>query len=336
MLHEINLERIELMKIKLLVFLLFACLSLGACQKSSEELLAYNHDSSLSNSVINTDITETDFFAKNLTIITEEDNLGDDPEITTEASLLVNITDNKIIYGDNVYEKLYPASLTKLMTALIVLRYGELTDTVTISHNASHIAETGAKLCGFNEGDVISMEVLLNSLLIYSGNDAGIAIAEHMAGSEEGFSKMMNDESIKIAAVDSNFTNSHGLHDDNNYSTAYDLYLIFNQLVQYDTFLSIINNPTYTAVYKDKDNKEITKTFNSTNLYLDEASEAFVGLEGLNVIGGKTGTTSKAGNCLILLTKDRNQNSYISLLLKAGNRSELYTQMTHLLSSILD
>lgn len=324
------------MKVKLLVFLLFACLSLGACQKSSEELLTYNHNNLLNNSVINSDVTETDFFAKNLAIITVEDNIGDDPDITSEASLLVNITNNEIIYGDNVYKKLYPASLTKLMTALIVLRYGELTDSVTISYNASHITESGAKLCGFNEGDIISMEVLLNSLLIYSGNDAGIAIAEHIAGSEENFSKMMNEESIKIAAVDSNFTNSHGLHDDNHYSTAYDIYLIFNQLVQYDTFISIINNPTYTAVYRDKDNKEIIKTYNSTNLYLDKTSSGLEGLESLNIIGGKTGTTSKAGNCLILLTRDSNQNSYISLLLKAGNRSELYSQMSHLLSSLVE
>lgn len=322
------------MKIKLLVFLLFACFSLVACQNSSEELLAYNSDNVLSNYVLNSEITETDFFATNLAIITGEDNKGDDPDITSEASLLVNITNNEIIYSDNVFEKLYPASLTKLMTALIVLRYGELTDTVTISYNASHIAESGAKLCGFNEGDVISMEVLLNSLLIYSGNDAGIAIAEHIAGSEENFSKMMNDECIKIGAVDSNFTNAHGLHDDNHYSTAYDLYLIFNQLVQYDTFLSIIDNPTYTAVYKNKENNEITKKFNSTNLYLDKKSDSLNGLESLNIIGGKTGTTSKAGKCLILLISDSNQNSYISLILKAETSSELYLQMSHLLSML--
>lgn len=323
------------MKIKLLVFLLFACFSFGGCQKNSDELLAYNNENVLSNSVINNEITETDFFAKNLAIITEEDNQGGDPDITSEASLLVNITNNEIIYGDNVYEKLYPASLTKLMTALIVLRYGELTDTVTISYNASHITESGAKLCGFNEGDIVSMDVLLNSLLIYSGNDAGIAIAEHIAGSEENFSKMMNEEAIKIGAVDTNFTNSHGLHNDNHYSTAYDLYLIFNQLVQYDTFLSIIDTPTYTAVYKDKDNKDITKTFASTNLYLDERSNSLKeGLETLNIIGGKTGTTSKAGNCLILLTKDNNQNSFISLILKGDNRTELYSQMSHMLSML--
>lgn len=324
------------MIIKLLVFLLFACLSFGGCQKTSEELLAYNHTNSHNNSIISNEISETDFFANNLAIITEEDNQGNDPDITSEASLLINITNNEIIYGDNVYEKLYPASLTKLMTSLIVLRYGELSDTVTISYNASHITESGAKLCGFNEGDVISMEVLLNSLLIHSGNDAGIAIAEHIAGTEEAFSKMMNEESLKIGAVDTNFTNSHGLHDDNHYSTAYDLYLIFNQLVQYDTFLSIIDTQTYTADYSDKDNKKISKTFTSTNLYLNETSEELEGLETLNIIGGKTGTTSKAGNCLILLIKDHNQNSYISLLLKAVDPSELYSQMTHMLSTIVE
>lgn len=320
------------MRKKLIIFTILVCISLGGCQKASGEMFAFKEMKASAGFAFDNQLTEADFFAKNLAIIDEQESFEEDINLTSEASLLINITDNEVIYADNVYEKLYPASLTKLMTALVVLRYGELTDSVTISYNASHITEYGAKLCGFKEGDIISLEALLNALLIYSGNDAGIAIAEHIGGSEEGFAKMMNEEAKKIGAVHSNFVNSHGLHNENHYTTAYDLYLIFNQLVSYDTFLSIINTPTYTATYKDKNGKEIQKTFTTTNRYLNGKTDL---IDGLEIIGGKTGTTFKAGNCLILLSKDKNAQ-YISLILKAADGDRLYTEMSQLLSAIHD
>lgn len=320
------------MRKKLIIFTVLACISLGGCQKASGEMFAFKEMKASAGFAFDNQLTEADFFAKNLAIIDEQESFEEDINLTSEASLLINITDNEVIYADNVYEKLYPASLTKLMTALVVLRYGELTDSVTISYNASHITENGAKVCGFKEGDTISLEALLNALLIYSGNDAGIAIAEHIGGSEEGFAKMMNEEAKKIGAVHSNFVNAHGLHNENHYTTAYDLYLIFNQLISYDTFLSIINTPTYTATYKDSKGKEIQKTFTTTNRYLNGKADL---IDGLEIIGGKTGTTFKAGNCLILLSKDKNAQ-YISLILKATDGNRLYAEMTQLLSAIQD
>ena len=319
------------MKGKLLFFILIVSLILVGCKSSSGEMLAFQETKASTGVSLDTQLMEADFFADNLVIINEEDNHGDDAELTSDAHLLVNITDNEVIYADNVYEKLYPASLTKLMTALIVLQYGELTDSVTISYNASHISEPGAKLCGFEEGDVILMEALLYSLLIYSGNDAGIAIAEHIGGSEEGFANMMNEEAKKIGAVHSNFVNSHGLHDNNHYTTAYDLYLIFNQLIAYDTFHSIISTSSYTAKYWDVNGNEKEKTFTTTNRYLNGKAAT---IEGLEIVGGKTGTTFKAGNCLMLYSKDKNQTGYISLILKSANGDQLYSQMSHLLSLI--
>jgi D-alanyl-D-alanine carboxypeptidase len=245
--------------------------------------------------------------------------------------LLVNTTDKEVLYADHVYDRRYPASLTKLLTALVVLRYGEMTDYVTISYNASHISEPGAKVCGYKEGDIISLEALLNSLLIYSGNDAAIAVADHVGGSEEAFVKKMNEEAVKIGAVHSNFVNSNGLHDDSQYTTAYDMYLIFHELMTYDTFRSIISTDSYTAVYTDKDGNEKQKTLNATNLYLSGEEEA---PEGIVVVGGKTGTTKKAGNCLILLSKDDTSKEYVSIILKASDSNQLYSQMSHLLSFV--
>lgn len=272
-----------------------------------------------------------DFFASDLAVIPDELNHMSDPAITAESSLIINDTDNKVIYANNVYERLYPASLTKLITTLVVLEKADLNDMVTVSYNASHITESGAKLCGFKEGDTIKLEDLLYAFLIYSGNDAGVAIAEHVGGTIGGFAKMMNQAAKDAGAVHSNFVNPHGLHDDNHYTTAYDLYLIFHQLVQYDKFLSIINNSEYTVTYKDAAGNPVTKTFLTTNRYLKGQEKA---PEGVTVLGGKTGTTSKAGNCLILYSKDKNNKDYISLVLKADNSNSLFSQMTDLLKMI--
>jgi D-alanyl-D-alanine carboxypeptidase len=274
-------------------------------------------------------LSNTDYFAEDLILITAEDNLGEDAELTSGSSLLVNVTDQKMIYADNVYDRLYPASLTKLMTALVVLQYGELTDSVTISYNASHITEGGAKLCGFQEGDIITMDALLKSLLVYSGNDAAIAIADHISGSEEAFVELMNAEAEKIGAVHTNFVNSNGLHDDNQYTTAYDMYLIFYELTNYETFRSIIGTASYTAKYKDKDENPKEKTFKATNSYLSDETTA---PDGIQILGGKTGTTRKAGNCLVLLSKDSLEKEYISVILKAPDKKNLYSQMSYLLS----
>lgn len=317
---------------KKLIYVLLSTLILTGCQSSSDVLLSFSGTQNLSvidGSYINSSVA--DFFAKDLTIIPDELNHINNSNITASSAFMINSTDNEVIYANNVYTKLYPASLTKIVTALVVLNQGDLTDMVTVSYNASHITESGAKLCGLKEGDVISLDALLHSFLIYSGNDAGIAIAEHIAGTEEAFAKMMNDAVRQLGAVHSNFVNSHGLHDDNHYTTAYDLYLIFNELLQYDMFLSIINLESYKASYTNSNSASIEKTFATTNRYLKGTEKT---PEGITVIGGKTGTTSKAGNCLILYSKDDKDKGYISVVMQAENGNSLFSQMTHLLDLI--
>ncbi len=301
---------------------------LGGCKSSSKDLLSFEETSSIGYAMDN-QLSKADFFAEDLVIISSEENLGDDPELTSASSLLINITDQKMIYAANVYDRLYPASLTKLMTALVVLKYGELTDSVTISYDASHITESGAKLCGFKEGDVISMDALLKCLLVYSGNDAAVAIADHISGSEEAFVELMNKEVKKIGAAHTNYVNSSGLHDDNQFTTAYDIYLIFNELTNYETFRSVIGTSSYKAEYKDKNGNSKEKTFKATNSYLSDEETT---PEGVQIIGGKTGTTRKAGNCLVLLSKDSQNKEYIAVIMKAADRNSLYSQMTYLLS----
>jgi serine-type D-Ala-D-Ala carboxypeptidase (penicillin-binding protein 5/6) len=319
------------MKKKLICILLSLTFLTGCSNSSTNALLPYSKTDNVISYDNNIGTEVSDFFASDLTVIPDELNHMSDSDITATSALIVNASDDVVLYANNVYERMYPASLTKLITALVVLKEADFTETVTVSYNASHITESGAKLCGFKEGDKINLEVLLNSLLVYSGNDAGVAIAEHVGGTVEGFAKKMNETAKSIGAVHSHFVNPHGLHDDNHYTTAYDLYLIFNELLKYDKFVSIINQKSYTATYKDASGQKQTKEFATTDRYLKGTEKA---PEGVTVVGGKTGTTSKAGNCLILYSKDSQDKSYISLILQADGGNSLFSQMTHLLEKI--
>ncbi len=254
-----------------------------------------------------------------------------DSVMTAGASLIVNDTTDQMLFSRNIYKKMYPASITKIVTALVTLKHANLDDTVTISHNAANITEYGATLCGFKEGDQIKLKRLLYSLLVHSGNDAGIAIAEHVAGSEEAFAEMMNQELKNLGASDTHFTNSHGLHDEQHYTTAYDMYLVFHELLQYDTFLDIINRSSYKAKFKGADGKSKTLQFQSTDRYLIGRASA---PKGIKVIGGKTGTTSAAGSCLILYSQDASEQDFISVVLHAEGAESLYLQMNKLLEYI--
>ncbi len=251
--------------------------------------------------------------------------------ITAESALIFDVTDQSILYENNVYERLYPASVTKLMTAYVTLKYADLDDIVTISYNASHITESGAKLCGFKEGDQVKLRNLLCALLVYSGNDAGVAIAEHISGSVDSFADLMNKEAYELGATGSHFVNPHGLHDDNHYTTTYDIYLIFNELIKNEDFVDMIHSKEVLVPYKDTKGNVLSYTFSSTNEFLLGETDA---PEDVTVVGGKTGTTSKAGACLALYSKGEDGHAYISIVFKADNKTSLYRQMTQLLKFI--
>lgn len=318
---------------KKIMYIVLICALFSGCGNRNDVRLPYGSDESVTNSNDEKFISASlsDSFAKDIAILTDDENHMTDTWISSEAALLVDNTKNDVIFSNNSYERLYPASITKILTALVVLNYGNMDDTVTISKHAASITETGAKLVGFKEGDQINLLSLLEVFLLYSGNDAGIALAEHIAGTEEEFSNMMNDEARRVGAIHSNFVNSHGLHNDNHYTTAYDLYLIFDALTEYEEFLTIINKSSVTISYLNASGKFINKEYATTNRYIKGTEEAPAGI---TVIGGKTGTTNKAGNCLILYSNDSEGNGYISVILKTDSGNSLFSQMTRLLQMI--
>lgn len=319
------------MRKKLVVIVMSMCLLLSGCSKE-EIMLSYSSDS---NSVALADLDdggESQLFAADLSVIPIGEDTGADEELSAESVLLVDATDNKAVYADNIYQKMYPASITKIVTALVALQNCDLDDVVVISHNAANIKEDGAKLCGFKEGNQIVMRDLLSAFLVYSGNDAGVAIAEHVAGSVEQFAHMMNEEAKELGAVGSHFVNPHGLHDDEHYTTAYDIYLFFNELTRnYGTFVDIISSGVVKINYKGTDGSPASRTFSSTDRYLVGTQTP---PDGVTVIGGKTGTTSLAGSCLVLYSEGENAHKYISVVLKAASGDDLFTQMNDLLSKI--
>lgn len=271
-------------------------------------------------------------FASDLCVVGQDVTENTDVDMSkASAAGLFSLDTNETFYAKNVHEKLAPASLTKVMTALVALKYGSPDQVLTASANVK-IKESGAQLCGLKEGDKMTLDQALHIMLINSANDAAILIAEGIGGSVEGFAEMMNKEAKAIGATNSNFVNPNGLNADNHYVTAYDMYLIFNEACRsYDLFKQIILMPEYSTTYTDKDGKSKEISVKSTNLYVrgDEASP-----NSITVIGGKTGTTSVAGHCLILLSKDSNGKSYISVILRSEAAEILYSEMTDLLTEI--
>lgn len=272
-------------------------------------------------------------FASDLCVVSEDVIVGDELEAGSDtygSAALFDITGKDVLYSKNATVKMYPASMTKVMTAYLALKYGNPDDILTATNNVL-ITESGAQLCGFQPGDTMTLDQALHGLLMYSGNDAAVLIAEYISGSVEDFAKLMNSEAAKLGATNTNFVNPHGLHDENHYTTAYDMYLIFNEAMKNDLFNEIIHMSTYTTTYKNSAGEPKEISYNTTNRFLKDEVTA---PSSVTVIGGKTGTTSAAGACLVLLSKDNAGNPYISVVMKAIDADTCYQKTNLLLKDI--
>ena len=271
-------------------------------------------------------------FAQDLCVTTADvanDRLEADLSDVTSAGLF-DLNRQEVLYAKNVHERLNPASLTKVMTALVALKYGHPDDMITVTDEVK-ITESGATLCGLKTGDQLTLNQALHALLINSANDAAAAIAVHIGGSIQGFADLMNQEARSIGATNSHFMNPHGLTQEDHYVTAYDMYLIFNEALKYDMVSEIIHMSSYETAYTDSAGNSKSLSFQTTNLFL---RGDYKPPEQVSVIGGKTGTTSAARSCLILLCRDSSGNPYIGVMLSAKERDLLYQGMGSLLNVI--
>ncbi len=248
------------------------------------------------------------------------------------SALAFNINTTSILYSKQMHEKIYPASTTKLMTALLAIKHCEMDDIVTIDEDNCGITVRGAQLCGFAEGDTLTMRDLLYCLLVYSGNDAALAIARHVGQTERQFIRMMNSEAKELGCINTSFVNPHGLHDPNHYTTAYDMYLIFNECLRYDALKEIFRSTGYTVTMHTSSGIEKTLYMEPTNLYFMGTYDAPYGI---TVCGGKTGDTVSAGKCLMLYSEDYDGQGFITEIFGSSTKEKLYTEMNRIFNYIL-
>lgn len=222
-------------------------------------------------------------------------SFADEISINSKAAVLVENNTGKILYEKNSTEKMYPASTTKIMTAILVLENCNLSDIVTVSASALDNIPSGYVTCNLQVGEELSVENLMYALMVPSANDAACVLAEHVGGSIQGFSNMMNSKALEIGCTNTHFVNPNGIHDDAHYSTAYDMYLIADYAIKNPSLKKFITATEYTlpATNKYPNTDRVLKT---TNQLINPDSENYFYEY---AIGIKTGYTSQAGNCLI-------------------------------------
>ena len=247
-----------------------------------------------------------------------------------ERGALFSLDDRKVVFAKEMHEKIYPASITKLMTAILAFKSDKMDETVTIQWQDLEL-ESGSQVVGLRIGDQVTMHDLMRGLLIHSGNDCAQAIARVVGGSQDNFVNMMNEELKAIGATESHFTNPTGLHDENHYTSVYDIYLMLHEAMKNDEFISIIQIPVYDFRYYDADGNEKHVTLDSTDRYLTGQVEP---PKDVTVLGGKTGTTSAAGNCLSLISQNAYGQFFISVVTGATSKEDLYGDMNGLLSAV--
>ncbi len=234
-------------------------------------------------------------------------------EIEARAAILVDVNSGEVLFEQSADAKQYPASLTKLMTALIVAEHCDFQELVEAKASAfSDLIAAGSSV-GIKEGEIMSVENLLYCMLVSSGNDAANVLAEHAAGTLPQFYEMMNRKADELGCVGTHFVNAHGLHNENHYTTARDLYLITRAFVENEALMKIANTVSYVVPATNMTPNQ--RILNSTNYLISGTSTIkyiYTPARGI-----KTGTTTPAGYCLIS-SAEKNGMYLISVVLGAG------------------
>ena len=232
----------------------------------------------------------------------------------------------------NPYKRLPMASLTKLMTALIVLKNcGDLNQEYYVSSDAVDLEKDVSK-ANLKSGDRLKILDLLYGLLVPSGNDAAMCLAENVFNNYDNFIIAMNNEAERIGAVNTHFANPHGLDSDYHFTTAYDMFLITKELMRYPIFKEITTTKEYKSNIIQSDGTVREETWLTTNYFV---TEELLMSGNVSLEGTKTGNTTNAGNCLVIVASDKKTNTkYISVVLNAKSKRNSYYNSNALLSSI--
>lgn len=213
-------------------------------------------------------------------------------DLTAKASLLIDNRTNKVLYSKNENEKMYPASMTKIVTAILALENCNLEDKVTASYKATTSVPSGYSKADIQVGEELTVNELLQMLLVHSANDAANVLAEYVGGSIDSFVSMMNTKANELDLINTNFTNSYGKQDKNHYTTATDLVKMMQYCLKNNDFRKIAGSASCAI---RATNKSEPRLYTSTNLLIIPNTSLYYPY----LTTGKTGFTSEAGECLI-------------------------------------
>lgn len=246
------------------------------------------------------------------------DNWPDYPDINGESAILIEASTGTVLYEKNATQKMYPASITKLLTGIITIENCDLDETVTFSENAVNLVSDASNIeC--KVGEEMSVEDCLYGLLLASANEVANALAEHIAGSAEDFATMMNEWAAEAGAVNSHFANANGLHDDDHYITAYDMAMITKRAISNPVLCAITGTCEYII---DPTNKtEESRELNNRHKMVWSSEYSSVAYDG--VIGGKTGYTGEAGTTLVTYA-ERDGMTLICVVLNSSGYNVYY------------
>lgn len=250
---------------------------------------------------------------------TEDETKKDDsfPEPHSEAAVLIDRKTGDILYEKNKSEKLYPASTTKMMTAILALENGNLQNSVTATHEAIDPITNKHSHMGIKVGETFTLEQLLYGMLVYSANDAANVIAVHIGGSLDAFVGMMNSKAQELGLSGTHYKNPHGFHDDDHYTTAEDLAVLARYAMQNEKFAEIVKTPMYRIPANDLYQQE--RVLSTTNHLISRYRNTKYFYK--YAVGIKTGFTDEAGNCLVAAAT-KGDIELISVILKADTSDD--------------
>lgn len=240
----------------------------------------------------------------------------DEPVVYGKSAILIDADTGRILYEKNIDSKIYPASTTKIMTATLVLEKcaDKLDEVVTASDVVDTIIGTGASHMGIRPGEQLTVEQLLYGVLVSSANEACDVLAEYVCeGNVETFVNMMNEKAAELEMNDTHFSNTHGFHDDNHYTTARDMAKLTRYAMKNEKFCEIVNTQTYTIPKTNKYNYgDGTRTLSNTSDLIKPNTSAYYKY----ATGVKTGYTKEAGNCLVASAEKESKNTAVKSKIK--------------------
>ena len=265
----------------------------------------------LSNQLFADDIDYEEYGNSSLFVETSSDiNEKDEPNapsINSRAAIVYDRSSGMVLFGKNENEQRKMASTTKIMTCIVVLESSTLESLNTIVTVSSKSAGTGGSRLGLHTNDKVSVMNLLYGLMLCSGNDAAVALAEHVGGSVEGFAELMNKKASDLGLTSTHFVTPHGLDNDEHYTTAYELAIITNYALKNETFRTIVGTKSKTIAINNS-----SKTLTNTNELLGYLN---------GVYGVKTGFTNGANRCLVTAI-NRNGFDIICIVLGADTKKD--------------